>query len=84
MADIAIHCRFFARYAEVLEREALALNVPRGATVAEAVQRLREVLPAAGRLPPTPMAAVNRRHVPHGHVLKEGDELALLPPLAGG
>ena len=30
------------------------------------------------------LAAVNLEHVDLGHVLVDGDELALLPPLAGG
>jgi len=84
MTDIAVHCRFFARYAEVLAREGLDLRVPAGTTVAQAIKRLRETLPGAHQLPEHPMTAVNRAHVHGRHVLGDGDELALLPPLAGG
>ena len=31
-----------------------------------------------------PPAAVNREYVPASTVLSEGDELAFLPPVAGG
>ena len=84
MADISIHCRFFARYAEVLERDRLELTVAAGTTVAQAILIVRERLAAARHMPEHPMAAVNRAHVPGRHVLADGDELALLPPLAGG
>lgn len=82
--QITVHCRFFARYAEVMGLEQHVLRAPRGVTVEEAVARLKQDLPAASRLPDHPMAAVNRAHVPARHVLADGDELALLPPLAGG
>jgi molybdopterin converting factor small subunit len=35
-------------------------------------------------LPANPMTAVNREHVTSDRRLQHGDEVALLPPLAGG
>lgn len=81
---MTVHCRFFARYAEVAGREALDLDVPRGATVAQAVDALRVMLRAGAQLPARPLVAVNREHAALDRVLVDGDELALLPPLAGG
>lgn len=83
-ATITVHCRFFARYADVLGRDQLALEVPDGATVADAVGRLRATLPQGGMLPEQPLAAVNREHAAADRRLANGDEMALLPPLAGG
>jgi molybdopterin synthase catalytic subunit len=82
--QVRVRCRFFARYAEVLGTATHDLQVPRGATVGSAVQALRERLPGGQALPKVPLAAVNLEHVDLGHVLVDGDELALLPPLAGG
>jgi molybdopterin converting factor small subunit len=42
------------------------------------------VLPGGARLPERPLVAVNRRHARLDAVLVEGDEVALLPPMAGG
>lgn len=81
---ITIECRFFARYAEALGREVLRLELPESATVADAVRELRRTLPASDVLPERPLAAVNREHTPLMSRLTHGDELAFLPPLAGG
>lgn len=81
---ITIECRFFARYAEALGRDALTLALPAAATVADVVRELRQALPAAAILPERPLAAVNRAHVPLTEQLANGDEVAFLPPLAGG
>ena len=81
---VRIRCRFFARYAEVLGTATHDLRLPAGSTVGAAVRSLREHLQGGQALPEVPLAAVNLEHVDHGHVLADGDELALLPPLAGG
>ena len=81
---ITVHCRFFATFAELLGRETFALELAEPATVADAVTVLRERLDRGGRLPANPMTAVNREHVTSERQLEHGDELALLPPLAGG
>jgi molybdopterin converting factor small subunit len=81
---ITIECRFFARYAELLGRDVLPLELPQPATVADAVRELRSTLPLADVLPERPLAAVNREHAPLEGRLAHGDELAFLPPLAGG
>lgn len=81
---ITVRCRFFATFAELLGREGFDLVLPGAATVGDAVQALREALPHGERLPQEPMTAVNREHARPGHPLADGDELALLPPLAGG
>jgi len=80
---ISVTCRFFARYAEALGREEQQLELAAGATVADAVREVRRG--AAGAvLPERPLAAVNREHSTPDRTLRDGDEVALLPPLAGG
>ncbi len=81
---LTVRCRFFARYAELLEREVYTLTLDAPATVVDAVAALRAELPAAERLPARPLTARNREHVPPEQPLADGDELAFLPPLAGG
>lgn len=76
--------RFFARYAELAGCETAAVAVPAGATVADVLQRVRETIPGARDLPARPLAALNLRQVKLGASVRDGDELALLPPLSGG
>lgn len=84
MGTVTVEVRFFARYAELLERERLTLELPIGATVDDALESVRQTLADATLLPARPLAAVNRRHVRETHVLADGDEVAVFPPLAGG
>ncbi len=81
---ITVRCRFFAAFAELLGRESFDLELPQPATVADAVRALRVKLDQGERLPANPMAAVNLEHVSAERQLVHGDELAFLPPLAGG
>ena len=76
--------RFFARYAELAGRDSIALAVPSAATVGDVLARIRQEIPEAGALPDRPLTALNLRQVKLDAQVKEGDEVALLPPLAGG
>ena len=79
-----IRVRLFARYAELVGRAETAVSVPLPATVGDVVQRLRDDIPAARALPERPLAAVNLRQAKLDARVKDGDEVALLPPIAGG
>jgi molybdopterin synthase catalytic subunit len=81
---IRVAIKLFAQYAELLGMAQVELELPQGATVAEAVAVLRSRVPAAALLPERPLAARNLTHVLPSQQLADGDELALLPPLAGG
>jgi len=79
-----VSVRFFARYAELAGCTWSAVNVETPATVADVIARVREVFPGTKGLPPQPLAALNQRQVRLDAMVNEGDEVALLPPLAGG
>jgi molybdopterin synthase catalytic subunit len=73
----------FAHYADQLGTSVLRLELPDGASLADAVAAVR-ARPGAERIPEEPLAAVNERWAPGGHLLGDGDTVALLPPVAGG
>jgi molybdopterin converting factor subunit 1 len=73
----------FASYADALGRHSLVLDVESGTTVTDVVERVR-ALSNDGQLPPAPMVAVNERYASRDCVLRPGDEVALIPPVAGG
>lgn len=74
---------FFASYADVLGQDALALSLPQGATVRDALTAIRG-LPGGAALPPAPLVAVNLEYATPERTLAAGDELAVIPPVAGG
>ena len=82
--DATVRVRFFARYAELAGRTEGTLTVVLPATVSDVVARARREWPGASALPPEPLAAVNLRHARLDASISDGDEVALLPPLAGG
>ena len=79
-----VRLRFLARYAELVGREEIELDIAQPATVGDLVRRVQDELPAARQLPDHPLAAVNLQHVRLDAAVRDGDEVALLPPLAGG
>ena len=72
----------FASYADALGTSELALSLPPGATVADCLAEVQRQ--TGGRVPPAPLLAVNRAYARPEQPLAEGDEVALIPPVAGG
>lgn len=80
---LTIRVLLFASYADTLGFDSTELSLNAPAKVADALARLRS-LPGGERLPPKPLCALNLTHVRGDTPLSAGDELAVLPPLAGG
>jgi molybdopterin converting factor small subunit len=78
-----IRVLLFARYAELVGRDTLELAGESLPTVRAVLARLRE-LPGASAIPAAPLVAVNLRQVGLDAPVVPGDEVAVLPPLAGG
>lgn len=79
-----IRVRFFAHYAEVVGREEALLAFTLPATVRDVVRRVRDELPGGRGIPERPLAALNLTHAKLDTSVQDGDEVAFLPPLAGG
>ncbi|HEX7118575.1 MAG TPA: MoaD/ThiS family protein [Longimicrobiales bacterium] len=79
-----IRLLFFALYRDLAGTGELDVELPAGATVETLVRELRGRGAGFARLPAAPVAAVNRAYVALDTVLADGDEVALLPPVAGG
>jgi molybdopterin synthase catalytic subunit len=76
--------RYFAVVRERVGKDEESIEIPDGCTVdqlrALLAQKHAGLAPLLGHV----RAAVNREIVPWDHDLKEGDEVALIPPVAGG
>ena len=75
--------QLFASYAESFGGSTLELPLESGSTVADLLDRLR-LLPGASILPHSPRVAVNRKFASADQVVDSRDEVALIPPVAGG
>ena len=73
----------FAAYADALGSPQLEVPMTPGSTVGDMVARVR-AQGGVDRLPPRPLVAVNQEYAPYDRVLEVGDEVALIPPVAGG
>jgi len=80
---VTLRVLLFASYADTLGVDSFELTLDSPATVGDALERLR-ALPGGEQLPPKPLCALNLSQVGANAPLSGGDELAILPPLAGG
>ena len=73
----------FASYADAFGSPNLAVTLRDGATVKELLAKVKEM--AVGHsLPPAPLIAINQEYASPGAIVRAGDEVALIPPVAGG
>lgn len=75
---------FFALYRDFTGSDEFFLDLPSGLTARDAVARLRAAGDGFARLPERPVIALNREYAKLDRMLSDGDELALVPPVAGG
>ena len=81
---VKVHLKMFAILRERSGVAETDLELPEGATVATAMAEVaRRFAPIAPLLLRT-LGAVNRDYADAGTRLKDGDELALIPPVSGG
>jgi molybdopterin converting factor subunit 1 len=80
---VTVTVLLFASYADTLGTSSMALDVAAGATVGDVLGQVCS-LPGADRLPRKPLVAVNERYAKLERILEAGDEVAIIPPVAGG
>jgi molybdopterin converting factor subunit 1 len=76
--------KFFARLRELVGTKTLERDVPENIVIAELIQNLQTEFPQLARLIPHTAVSLNREFVDPQTRLKEGDEVALFPPVSGG
>jgi len=79
-----VEVRLFGSLREAAGGGSVWLELPDGAGVDELRAALEAALPEASRLGRRAAVAVNQQLVAAGTRLREGDEVALLPPVSGG
>jgi molybdopterin synthase catalytic subunit len=81
---LKIRVRFFALYRERAKQDALILDLPKGAIVSDATDELLRCYPGLAPNGTPLVVALNAKYATPGTPLKDGDELALIPPVSGG
>lgn len=79
-----IHLLYFASFRDAVGRDQENRDLAEGTSVRSLWQILSREVPKFASFKTMPPAAVNREYVRAETVLKDGDEVAFLPPVAGG
>ncbi|MEX0906759.1 MAG: MoaD/ThiS family protein [Gemmatimonadota bacterium] len=79
-----VNLLLFAVYRDLTGVDELVVDLPEGSDAADAIDTLRSTDRRFARIPARPVIAVNREYVLLDALLRDGDELALIPPVAGG
>ena len=74
----------FASFRDAVGRDEESRQLPDGSCVQDLWTTLTREVSFFARFASMPPAAVNREYAPAGTVLRDGDEVAFLPPVAGG
>ena len=74
----------FAQLAEAIGSSRLRVELNGGATVATALQALADDHPVIRAMNDRLAVAVNERYAQHDVELRDGDVIALIPPVSGG
>jgi len=83
-SSIHVNVKFFAAPREALDTDQIRLEVPQGTTVEELLDILKERHPVLRSYVRFLSVAVNRAYVGMGTELRDGDQVACLPPVGGG
>jgi molybdopterin converting factor subunit 1 len=83
-AFMQIRVLFFASYRDLVGTPELTLAFQEGSTVSQLVEELRGRGGGLERIPPVPAVALNEEYVAEDALLRDGDVVAFIPPVAGG
>jgi molybdopterin synthase catalytic subunit len=79
-----VHILVFGVLKDFISEPSALLELPDGARVRDLLAHYRGAFRKQDKLWGSLAVAVNREYVSEAHLLREGDEVALLPPVSGG
>ena len=82
--SFSVNALFFASYRDLVGSSSLSVELADGSTVADLVAELRGRGTPYDALPEEPAVAVNRTYAYLDEPLASDDEVAFIPPVAGG
>jgi len=81
---VVVRVLYFASFRERVGRTEDSRSLPDGSRVCDLWTGLSREVPHFAAFRSMPPAAVNREYAAADRVLRDGDEVAFLPPVAGG
>ncbi|CAL9768522.1 unnamed protein product [Musa acuminata subsp. burmannicoides] len=81
---IKIKVLFFARARDLTGSTELCLEMPDGSTARDCMNKLLIEFPNLREIYNSMVLALNEEYVPESTVLRNKDELAIIPPISGG
>ncbi|NPA51733.1 MAG: molybdopterin converting factor subunit 1 [Aquificae bacterium] len=75
---------YFSLIKDKLQKAEEELNIPANSTVIDLINTLKEKYPHIEQFFDKVMVAVNEEYVDKTQTLKDGDTVALIPPVSGG
>ena len=79
-----ITVRFFAMFREQTGTGHRQVELPEGSTAKDGYQAALADFPALAGLESSVMLMINQDYIDPDHLLRDGDELAIIPPVSGG
>lgn len=80
---MTVRVLLFASYADAIGRSEISLDLPQGSRVSDVLATVK-TMAAGKRIPDKPMVAVNQRYAKEDQTVTSADEVAIIPPVAGG
>jgi molybdopterin converting factor subunit 1 len=80
---MTVRVLLFASYADAIGRSEISLELPQGSSVRDVLATVK-AMAAGKRIPDKPMVAVNQRYARDDQTVTAADEVAIIPPVAGG
>jgi molybdopterin converting factor small subunit len=79
---VALH--FYSYFKDLAGCEQTTETLPEGSTIDDLIEVLARRFPRVGSMRKATLFAVGVDYQPRSHVLKEGEEVSLFPPVQGG
>ena len=79
-----IKVKFFAIARDLAATGDADVDLPGNTSAGDALARVVEVFPKLNKIQARLALAVNQSYARRDHILADGDELALIPPVSGG
>jgi molybdopterin synthase sulfur carrier subunit len=79
-----VNVKLYAGLQGLVGSRAVDLDLPAGATVAQLRDKIVEEYPVLEAFISTLVCAIDEEMVPVEYVLREGERVELIPPIAGG
>lgn len=84
MSEINIKILYFAFIKDITGVRADTMKLPNGSTIHHLLTNILDIYPQINNLLKSIKVSVNYKVVDTNTILKDGDEVALLPPISGG